>query len=318
MRFPIHAMRLRRVIAFAACVLAAAPLASCGGDAKTPETPEAPAPKPKNAAEIARSIAGAKVGVLVYAERARNHPVSEKMAGLNVWQPMLEGTGIDPQRDLDRAYVAAPSVRSGDRVVAVAQHSLPPERIEAAVEAMIGKSTPPGEWIADAKVPSARVTVKGQKRVVAIVEPSFLVILPEANARDAARFVGTGGFVDPEGPEAAVLTAVDPSETLRAPHAPRIPKTIKSARATVTLREDGGADVSSTGQSVSPEQAKEDAVALTEAVDEATSIKVAILRIRLFGPVKFTSEGDRVKSDVKLSADDIDKLFGLLSLALPK
>jgi hypothetical protein len=34
--------------------------------------------------------------------------------------------------------------------------------------------------------------------------------------------------------------------------------------------------------------------------------------------VKFTSEGDQVKSTVRLSADDIDKLFGLLSLALPK
>lgn len=315
---PIHAMRLRRVIAFAACLFTLAPLASCGGDQTTPETPAPPAPKPRNAAEIARSIAGAKVGVLVYAERARNHPVSAKVAALNVWQPMLEGTGIDPQRDLERAYVAAPSVRSGDKVVAVAQHSLPPERIQAAVETMIGKSDPPGAWIEGAKVPSARVTVKGQTRVVAIVEPSFLVILPEAKASEAARFAGTGGFKDPEGPEAAVLTAVDPSETLRAPHAPRVPPTIKSARATVTLRDDGGADVVSSGQSVSPEQAKEDAEALTESVDEATSIKVAILRIRLFGPVKFTSEGDQVKSTVRLSADDIDKLFGLLSLALPK
>src|SRR5262245_60773085 len=101
MRFPIHAMRLRRVITFAAVLFAAVPLASCGGDAKNPETPEAPAPKPRNAAEIARSIVGAKVGVLVYAERARNHPVSAKAAALNVWQPMLEGTGIDAQRDLD-------------------------------------------------------------------------------------------------------------------------------------------------------------------------------------------------------------------------
>ncbi|NUQ78343.1 MAG: hypothetical protein HUU21_32845 [Polyangiaceae bacterium] len=318
MRFPIHAMRLRRVFTFAAGLWVVVPLVSCGGDAKGPEVPEAPAPKPRNAAEIARSIAGAKVGVLVYAERARNHPVGAKAAALNVWQPVLEGTGIDPQRDLDRAYVAAPSLRSGDRVVAVAQHSLPPERVEAAVEAMIGKSTPPGEWITDAKVPSARVTVKGQTRVVAIVEPSFLVILPEANARDAARFMGTGGFADPEGPEAAVLTAVDPAETLRAPHAPRVPKTIKSATAKVTLREDGGADVASSGQSVSPEQAKEDAEALTQSVDDATSLKVSILKIRLFGPVKFTSEGDRVKSEVKLSPDDVDKLFGLLSLALPK
>lgn len=314
-------MRLRRVIAFAATagILAfVAPLVSCGGDAKPPETPEAPAPKPRNAAEIARSIVGAKVGVLVYADRARNHPVGEKAAALNVWQPVLEGTGIDPQRDLERAYVAAPSVRSGDKVIAVAQHKLAPERIQAAVEALIGKSKPPGEWIEGAKVPSARVTVRGQTRVVAIVDEAFLVILPEAFARDAARFAGTGGFVDPEGPEAAVLTAADPSETLKAPRAPRIPATVKSARATVTLRDDGGADVAATGQSVSPEQAKEDAVALTEAVDDATSIKVAIIKLRLFGPVKFEAEGDVVKSNQRLTADEIDKLFGLVSLVMPK
>jgi hypothetical protein len=256
--------------------------------------------------------------VLVYAERTRNHPIGAKVAALNVWQPVLEGTGIDPQRDLDRAYVAAPSVRSGNKVVAVAQHTLPPERIEAAVETMIGRSSPPGEWIKDAKVPSARITVKGETRVVAIIEPEFLVILPEAHASDAARFAGTGGFEDPTGPEAAVATAAEPSKTLKGPYVPRIPETIQTMRATVTLGKDGGADVALTGQSMSPEQATTDAEDLESAVDQALSIKVTFVKIRLFGPIKFRSEGDLVKSDVHLTADEIDKIFSIASAFMPR
>lgn len=310
------AMRFRNVLTFALGLAFAAGSSSCGG-AAAPENVEAPAPKPRNAAEIAQAIVGAKVGALVYVDRTRNHPLGARVAALNVWRSMLEGTGIDPQRDFERAYVAAPSVRAGDKGIVVAQHSLPPERVQKALESLIAKSDPPGRWLEEVSVPAALVTVRRQTRVVAVVEPSFLVILPEAHARDAGRFVGTGGFPDPAGSEAVVATALEPSRSLKAPHAPRVPETIRSARATITLSPDGGADIAGTGQSESEAQATADAEELTEAVDRATSLKIAIIKIRLFGPVEFRPEGDQVKTDVHLTPGDIDKLFGLLSAVMP-
>lgn len=302
---------------FAAALAFAMGTWSCGGAA--PVEVKAPAPKPRNAADVAQALVKAKVGVLVYVDRARDHAITEKIAALDLWQPVLEGTGIDPRRDLERAYVAAPSTReSEDRVVLIAQHTLTEDRIKAALDAMIAKSEPPGEWLADAAVPTARVTVRGVPRVIAMVEPSFIASLPASLAREAARFAGTGGFPDPKGTEAAIATAIEPSRSLKAGNAVRIPQTIRNARATVTLRSDGGADVAVDAQSESETQATTDAAELTSEVDRATSIKIAIVRIRLFDPIKFRAEADRVKADVHLSSGDVDKLFTLLSTFLPR
>lgn len=280
---------------------------------------EAPAPKPKNAADIAQSISGAKVGSLVYADRVRAHPIGPKLAALAVWQPVLEGTGLDPQKDLERVFVASPSVRSGDRTVAVAQHSLPPERMKTALEQVMAKSEPPGQWLnAEGEIKTAQVTVKGQTRAIALIEPSFVVMLPVAQVNQAKRFAGTGGFPDPEGAEAAQLFAIEPSRSLKGPYMPRIPETIQTVKGKVILTPDGGADIKTVGKSISPEQAAQDAAALTESVDAATSIKVAILKIRLFGPVQFRSEGDQIKSDLHLTADDIDRLLGIAQTFMPQ
>jgi hypothetical protein len=311
-------MRFRCVIAFALAFIVTFGAAACGGPAATTEEVAAPKPKPRNAADIARAIVGAKVGALVYVDRTRKHPVGAKVAALDLWQPVLEGTGIDPQRDLERAFVASPSVRSGDKTIAVAQHSLPEDRIKSAIDVMIGRSSPPGEWLEGTGVPAAKVTVREQTRVVAIVDPAFLVILPEANALDAKRFVGTGGFPDPEGPEAVVAFAADPSRSLRAPNAPRIPETISSARATVTLSSDGGADIKAVAQSSSEEQARADAEALTSEIDRATTLKIVFVKVRFFGPIEFKPEGSTAKSDVHLTPGDIDKLMTLLAAVLPK
>jgi hypothetical protein len=289
------------------CLASATACGGAGHDAATP-----PASKPRDAAELAVGLVGGKVGVLVYAERVRGTPLAPKLAALELWRPILEGTGIDPQRDVDRAFATAPTATGGERVL-VAQHSLPEERVRAAVDVLVGKSRPTGAWLDDLGVPAALVTVQGERVVVALATPSLLVVLPEARAKDAARFAGSGGFPDPEGAEAAVATAIDPARTLRAPHVPPIPPTIGAGRAVVTVAKDGGADVALDAADVSPAQAGTDADALTRAVDDATTVRVAILSIRLMQPVRFRAEGDHVKADVHFAPSDLDRLLGLAS-----
>jgi len=190
---------------------------SCGGSPRKPvEEPAAEAPKPRNAAVLAQAIAGGKVSVLVYADRTRGHPIATRLAGLDLWGPVLDGTGIDPQKDLTRAFVTSPSVRSRDAVV-VLEHSLTPEKLKAGLDAMAARSDPPGAVLDGLGVPALKVTLRGHTRVVATIEPSFLVVLPEGKAGEAKRFVGTGGFPDPAGKEAAVATALEPARTLKAP-----------------------------------------------------------------------------------------------------
>ncbi len=295
---------------------------SCGGAAQKPaaEAPaaEAPKPKPKYAAAIAQAIAGGKVSVLVYAERARGHMITRRLAEMNLWGPVLDGTGIDPQKDLTRAFVTAPSARAEREAVVVLEHTLSPEKLQTGLDTLMARSDPPASQLEGMKVPAMRVTLQGHTRVIAVVEPSFLVVLPEDKAREAARFVGTGGFPDPTGEEAAVATAVEPARTLKAPNAPRVPETVRSMEAKIFLAKDGGADLVLDGASASPEQARADAEELTEAVDRATSVKVAIVKVRFFDPVTFTAEEDRIKAKRHLTPGEIDRLFGLLAAVLPR
>jgi hypothetical protein len=182
----------------------------------------------------------------------------------------------------------------------------------------VAKSDPPGTALEGIGVPAVQVTLRGHALVVATVEPSFLVVLPEAKGREAKRFIGTGGFADPTGPEAAIATAIDPARTLAAPHAPRVPATVSSLKALVTLAADGGADLAIDGPSTSAEQAQADADELTDAIERATTIRVAILKVRVFDPIKFGAEGDRVKAKRHVSPEEVDRLFGLLSALIPR
>lgn len=310
-------MRFLRSAAVISFALAAFQI-GCGA-APTPEAAVAASPpKARNAAAIAWEIVHARVGALTYVERVRGRPIAAKIQSLDLFRPYLEGTGLDPEKDLDRAFVAAPATDRADESIVVAQHHLPAEQIRFALQGMMASGRVTGEWIEGAPVPEARVTARGQTRILAIIDPDILVLLPEAHALEAGRFINTGGFPEPEGPGAVFATAEDPATTLRGGRIPRIPPTIRSLRATLTLADDGGAAVVIEGPSASPEQALADADALTRSIDEATSVRVAFLRVRVFKPIRFIASADQVKADVHLTAGEIDTLFGAAAAFIPR
>lgn len=278
----------------------------------------APPTKPKNAVEIARSIVNARVGVMVWPSRLQGHAIEKRLHGLNPLRPMLEGTGIDATRDVVAAYVASTGITSNDIALAIVQHKVDPARLQAGLETVMSRSVPQGQWLAGASVPSARVTVRGQTRVVAIVDPEFIVVLPEGIAAQASRFVGTGGFVDSVGPDFAVATALDPSRSLSAAHAPPIPPTIRSAEAHLWITADEGVDITSVAESTDPAQAQADAEALTKAIDNATSINLGILKVRMFQQVVFHPEGSQLKSHVHLTHAEVDRLITLAETFIPR
>jgi hypothetical protein len=283
-----------------------------------PDSAPLPPPKARNAATIAWDIVHAKVGALTYVERVRGRPIAAKIQSLDLVRPYLEGTGLDPERDIDRAFVAAPATDRADEAIVVAQHHLSSDQIRLALQAMIATGRVSGEWIAGAAVPEARVTARGQTRILAVIDPDILVLLPEAHALEAGRFIGTGGFPEPEGPGAVFARALDPANTVRGPRIPQVPASISSLQATITFGDDGGAIIALEGPSASPEQAAADALSLTRAVDDATSVRVAFIRVRVFKPIRFFAEAERVKADVRLTAAEIDTLLGAAAAFIPR
>lgn len=313
----------RRFLLALCALCAAVVLSSCGGSSAQVEPvlePDEAAPpkKVRNAHEIARSIAGGQVDVLMYVDRVRKHPMGPKVASLNLWKSVLEGTDLDPMQDLDRAFVTAPSVHDGEALVAVGEHDEPEQRLRAALDVIIARSDPPGSWVKGSPFPAASVTIEKERRVIALVEPHLIVVVPEQHASAVHQFVGCAGLPDPEGSEAIVLTAVDPAHTIDGSSAVKIPPTIRHARGTITPADDDGVDLYAEGQSSSPSQAQADAEALTERIAKVTTVKIAVVKVRLFRPVEFRAEGDVVKADRHVTQAELDRIFMFVASALPQ
>src|SRR5262249_9746943 len=142
-----------------------------------------------------------------------------------------------------------------EEAVVALEHAMDEPKLRGAIDMLVARSDPPGAWLTDVGVPAARVSVRGHKRVVAMPARNLLVVLPEALAKEAGKFSGSGGLPDPQGPEAAVATAAMPAQTLKAPRVPTLPDTLREARATLRLSDDGGADIDVEAESTTPEQA---------------------------------------------------------------
>jgi hypothetical protein len=289
----------------------------CGGAEPAPVTPEPAAPpKPRNAGEIAMQVAGARIGAIIHVDKAKGHRAATGLLRLPAVASALSGTGIDPLRDVDRAFVCAPHAREQRNVIGVLEHHLSDQEVRAALDKSVQRSrlTHPDDGpIAGLPFFAVKLTIRNDPRAVALVEPGVAVVLPAERVGDAKRFIGTGGLPFAEGTEAAQLYAAEPATTLRAPGAPRVPPTIGVARGKVWLKEDGSVDVVADGTSTTPEQARADAEALTEAIADATSVRVAIVKVRLFRPVPFKADDTQVRGEVHLSPSEVDQMLSLLA-----
>ena len=314
--------------AILALALAAVAL-GCGADpGAAPASPEAAAraPRPRNAAALAEQVAGGQVSPLVYWERAKSHPSAPEVLALEPIRAFLDGTGLDPQKDVRRFFVTAPSLEGGHGTVAVADHLVDAPRLRRAMDTLVAKN-PGSAWLEGTEVPMARITHQGHVRVVALVgpdepdpsedEPAFVVILPEDKASAAAAFGASGGFPEPGDDELAIVNARDPHLTLRAPRAPIVPPTVTSVRGVLRPAADGGLDLAITAPSAGPEQAAEDAAVLTRGINDATSIRIAFIKVRFFQAVHLRAEGEIVRGDVHLAPSDLSRLLGFARAAMP-
>jgi hypothetical protein len=275
---------------------------------------EPPPPPPRDAHLRAAEVVGAKITAMVYVERVRGHALAPRIAKMDAWSGVLEGTGIDPLRDLDRAFVAGRNLTDQSGAIAVAQHHVAPETIAVALKGMVEKSGSEGAWLDEYPFPAARVVVRGRKSVVLAPTDELLVVTSERYAAFVRDWTSSGGLPDPIGTEAVVADVVQPSETLVAPRVPPIPPTISRAHATITFLANGDAEVSIDGESGDPDQAAADAAALTEAIDDATTMKISVIKIRAFDPIVFRADGDHVKADRRVTKQELDSLLGLAEM----
>lgn len=289
----------------------------CAGERAEPRTVQSAVPvppPPKDAAEIARELTQARIGATLRVDRLRGHPAGERLVRFSGVHELFEGTGIDVLRDASVVFVASTGITRQDTAVVVVQHSLPEASVRSVAETLMQRSDPPGHWLESTKVPAARISLRGHERILAFPEPQILVVLPSKLADQVDRFTGPLKLPSFEGPQAVDAVVHDPSESLRARHAPRVPPTISKAWVRLLLQPEGGLELEAEGKSTNPEQAVADAAALTRSVDKATSVKVAFVRVRFFRKVSFRAEQDRVETEVTMSSKELDKLLSMAEM----
>lgn len=290
-------------------VAAVLTLQACGGEGPAAVTPDAEESKPRNAEQIAVSLVQGRIVARIFVERLRDHPVGPKLLKLGPVPDLLEGSKLDPLRDIQRAVIVSNNARE-ERAIVFAEHSVPSDQIPALVAELADKSEPKGQVIGGAPNWTVKVSKKGREGVVCFVPPRFVVILPMDLQDKCDAFSETGGLVGPIADEAATIVVSQPADALRARRVPAVPPTVTELNAKVVLDKDGGATIDTVGQSTR-EAAAGDAAMMTKGLDEATSVNLGIIRIRAFGPVVFRPEEDKVKSTLKLTSAELDQILSL-------
>jgi len=265
--------------------------------------------------DAAIRLVDARAILMARFDQLAQHSSGQRIARQLSVQFGVEDTGLNPDTQVASMFVAAAGISRGDHQVVVVKYLVPSEQMRAMLEAMAERTG--GRSLDSGGLNGVRVLGRSGERVYVMAGVDLLIVLPtgiEDIAQEA--FAGPIELRDSIGPEAMRVSVTEPSVTLGGYGGPSIPSTISNARAKLTFRQDGGADISAEGQSTSAEQAQADAMSLTHSVESATTVRISVVQVRMFPAVVFRAEEDTVKSDVSLSADELRRLLVLSEMAL--
>jgi hypothetical protein len=232
------------------------------GAAKPPTTPALAAFAPK----------GSQINIRLDVAQIRASPLSEDarllLADAPDFRAVIEGSGIDAVRDLDRLYLASPDLRRANVVIA-GQHTAQPELPHRAVAALATAANKPAAWKTRSGVNVAPWRNRDEtERVVALLTSEQFVIAP---AKDLTRVLAVARSLNdgkkplddagktallalPEG-VAAVLTVYDARRFARG-NLRGVPTHLEVV---ARIQPDGGVAVSIRGE-LETEDAADDAV----------------------------------------------------------
>jgi hypothetical protein len=153
-----------------------------------PEKPEGEPKPPTKPALAAFAPKGSQINIRLDVAQIRASPLSEDarllLADSPDFRAVIEGSGIDAIRDLDRLYLASPDLRRAN-VVMAGQHTAQPELPKRAVAALASAAGKPAPWKVKNGVNTAPWRNRDEtERVVALLSGEQFVISP---AKDLGR-----------------------------------------------------------------------------------------------------------------------------------
>jgi hypothetical protein len=258
--------------------------------------------RPRDSAEIARDLAGARVGALFYVGRFRDRPGASRIADFGHWGEVADALGIDPVASADRVFSCAADAQTSTALLVV-EHSLPDGTVR---RALAGAAARAGHRLEDEPLTFTTLDIQHVRYLLAAPQPGLLVLVPGRRPDEIVQFASAGGLPDATGAEAARFFAFAPPDSLGS--MPPWPRTIVAAQAAITLGDDG-AVVTFEAKSTSSEQSVRDAATMEKTLDDLLHVDLVLFRMPLFDPVHFHAEGELVRMTTHLLPSDVDWLL---------
>jgi hypothetical protein len=303
--------------------IAAAALLACGAsptDARSPSD-EAAASRAaplvdRNADEVV-AIAPKNVTLSVSMPPLRAHPVGRQLLAMLLAAPgvrdALVGTGIDPIRDLDWAYVAGASIKEDSKGALIAHFALDDDRVDGAFEAITKRSptTAPLD-VGERGARAVSVNLAGADRALMRAAPSLILVVPPTLAGATATTLSTSHVLTPvKGAEALRGALVDPHAAIA-----QVPSGIQRGRAWVVTKPDGGLDVFGEGDCADPASAGAAAEELRSLVNHTNGFLVRMATHRILDSVEITTEGAMVKLHMAPTFEQLEATLTIAGAAL--
>ncbi len=307
------------------------------GDEGPADSDEAEPPKPGTSVGDPVAMAGsaakgadanANVRLLIFNDRIRAHPLGTRVGKLlgaaEQWKDFFGPGGLDPVTDVDRVLIAGPQLKDSSQVVAVLKVSADPQRVRAAVDALVTRDSG-GNWL-DGGVPAARAKADRADRVFVLPKPGIVIVTPPSAADHAIKVGKSIKFPNPKGKEALTTYVITPWRAfVGLPF--EVPKSIKWVRMKIVATDDGGAYAELVAEDESDALAAQNAKLLTDRLNTVTRIDLTkkggvfgkaarfLLgdEVKLVEPVAFSSKGKEIHGRIVATPKQLGSLLEAIS-----
>lgn len=254
----------------------------------------------------------------------REHPEGKRLGPLisavPQWSDFIEGTRIDPLRDIDWISINGPALIHTEKDVILVRYSASDAEVDKAVTVLSVKHGQGGR--VDVGVPGVKA-VRGYAdnadRVFLRPQSHVLAVVPRDYAKTAARILVKAAVPRTlkRANEAIRLTLVHPHGPMR-----NIPESVTEIRAWIVPRnEDGGAEVYGEGDTASALACGEAVSVLKQIVQDQNSFGVQLLTHGILNGVEIHADGATVRFHVSVSRDQIEVILafvgGRLGVPMP-
>lgn len=280
-----------------------------------------------SAGSIADSNANVKL--FLFTEVIRTHPLGVKIGELlrrtPQWRDFFGPSNIDPVEDIDRVLIAGPQLRNSSEVVAVVQHKMGRDRIEAAFNGLVARQ---GKWI-DQPGLVAKARADGADRVFAAPNDKVVLVAP-LTLEKQVRAMGAETKFPPSAKDVALTAYIVTPANVAKGTGIQLPKSIKWARLDLRPLAGGGAVLKILALDETEEMAEQNALFFENLIRAVTTVdpknlgifgaglsKLGMKKKEYIKSVKFTHEGDKIQGTIEVTESQMVVAVGFLEGYLP-